>query len=236
MNIFAVHENPLLAAHSLCDKHISKMAIESCQLLASTYWFELGLGSRKVALAQPSIATVINSVFADFPRKLDPKKGEDMGLTGTHIDPYWPSHINHPCAIWCRESLANHQWLLLHAKALCGAFTRRYDKVHGCEPVVSWFHKNPPASANITTESREEFAEFCRENSLRYTPVFPAHDMTPFVQCMPEQYRSDDPVESYREYYRETKASFAEWRYSSPPSWWTEPAVKQPVVSYDIML
>ena len=35
MNIFFVHRNPVIAAQSLCDKHLSKMTIESAQMLSS---------------------------------------------------------------------------------------------------------------------------------------------------------------------------------------------------------
>ena len=35
MNIFGVHNNPVIAAKSLCDKHLSKMTIESAQMLSS---------------------------------------------------------------------------------------------------------------------------------------------------------------------------------------------------------
>lgn len=35
MNIFAVDENPELAAKSLCDQHIVKMPIETCQMLST---------------------------------------------------------------------------------------------------------------------------------------------------------------------------------------------------------
>ena len=35
MNIFAVDSNPVSAAQMLCDKHINKMIIESCQMLCT---------------------------------------------------------------------------------------------------------------------------------------------------------------------------------------------------------
>jgi len=35
MNIFAVHRNPVIAARSLCDKHLSKMTTECAQMLVS---------------------------------------------------------------------------------------------------------------------------------------------------------------------------------------------------------
>ena len=34
MNIFVVHENPEIAARSLCDKHVVKMILESVQMLS----------------------------------------------------------------------------------------------------------------------------------------------------------------------------------------------------------
>ena len=38
MNIFAVHEDPRIAARMLCDRHISKMCVETAQILCSAYW------------------------------------------------------------------------------------------------------------------------------------------------------------------------------------------------------
>lgn len=35
MNIFVLHENPLRAAHLLCDQHVVKMFTESCQILCT---------------------------------------------------------------------------------------------------------------------------------------------------------------------------------------------------------
>jgi hypothetical protein len=37
MNIFAVHENPVIAAHMLCDKHVVKMIVEGCQMLSTNH-------------------------------------------------------------------------------------------------------------------------------------------------------------------------------------------------------
>jgi hypothetical protein len=38
MNIFVVHENPIIAAQSLCDKHVVKMIVEGCQMLSTVHW------------------------------------------------------------------------------------------------------------------------------------------------------------------------------------------------------
>lgn len=39
MNIFAVDENPIRAAQYLCDKHVTKMIVESCQMLSDAHHF-----------------------------------------------------------------------------------------------------------------------------------------------------------------------------------------------------
>ena len=35
MNIFALHENPIIAAEMHCDKHVPKMVVEAAQMMAS---------------------------------------------------------------------------------------------------------------------------------------------------------------------------------------------------------
>jgi hypothetical protein len=37
MNIFAVHEDPVIAAEMLCDKHVVKMVVEGCQMLSTIH-------------------------------------------------------------------------------------------------------------------------------------------------------------------------------------------------------
>jgi hypothetical protein len=37
LNIFAVHEDPVVAAQSLCDQHVVKMILESAQMLCSSH-------------------------------------------------------------------------------------------------------------------------------------------------------------------------------------------------------
>lgn len=38
MNIFYIHDNPIVAATQLCDQHVCKMQIESAQMLCTTHW------------------------------------------------------------------------------------------------------------------------------------------------------------------------------------------------------
>ena len=41
MNIFYVHTDPLIAARSLCNRHVVKMAVESAQMLATCFSTEV---------------------------------------------------------------------------------------------------------------------------------------------------------------------------------------------------
>jgi hypothetical protein len=61
-------------------------------------------------------------------------------LSTTKVSPetkiYKPTHANHPCSIWARESLDN--WLLLRdfTELLCKEYSHRYRKIHACLEVV----------------------------------------------------------------------------------------------------
>lgn len=43
---------------------------------------------------------------------------------------YKPTHKNHPCNIWCRESRENYIWLLRHFEALAQEYSFRTGKQH----------------------------------------------------------------------------------------------------------
>ncbi|MFA7218934.1 MAG: pyrimidine dimer DNA glycosylase/endonuclease V [Synergistaceae bacterium] len=43
---------------------------------------------------------------------------------------YKATHINHPCAKWCRESKGNYDWLFNHFDALCDEYEARNGKTH----------------------------------------------------------------------------------------------------------
>ena len=108
---------------------------------------------------------------------------------------YKISNKNHPCNIWLRQSKTNYQWLWELAMSLVDEYHVRYgNKTHKTEAVLE---------------------------VLREAPVnAPSHvGLTPFALAMPDEYKSDCPVLSYRSYYRGAKRDFATWK-TSTPSWW----------------
>jgi hypothetical protein len=46
---------------------------------------------------------------------------------------YSATHINHPSAVWVRQSDANYAWLYRLFGALMDEYTHRYGKIHSCE-------------------------------------------------------------------------------------------------------
>lgn len=108
---------------------------------------------------------------------------------------YKATHINHPCAKWVRESLANWFWL---AGLLC--------ELHQ-EWKFRYNHTNKEHKAYTIAKSL-------------YVPDLPLIDRTEFALAMPDEYKTEDAVESYRTYYRNDKRHIATWKNRDKPEWW----------------
>jgi len=114
---------------------------------------------------------------------------------------YKATHKNHPCAVWARATSGNYMWLERHLQGLLHEYTYRYGRTHKTERTVLPILLALPIPA-------------------------PAGPRTPFAQAMPEEYQSEDPVASYRAYYRGAKADIARWSHTKPPSWWASESIR----------
>mgnify|MGYP003400845839 FL=1 len=104
---------------------------------------------------------------------------------------YKLTHQNHPCAKWTRESLSNWIWLRDMNLILCKEYTFRYNKTHKGELLCQ---------------------------SL-IAPAIEDKGLTEFVQAIPEEYKSDNPVEAYRKYYNAEKRHIFSWKNREIPDW-----------------
>ena len=107
MNIFVTDRCPVQSARNLPDKHIVKMPLETCQMLAIIYsdWY-YGVG------------------------KLYKKDGTPYATKHG-------AFRNHPCTQWAAANQYNLAWLILHGVALCDEYHQRYlPKVHTCYDVL----------------------------------------------------------------------------------------------------
>jgi hypothetical protein len=118
----------------------------------------------------------------------------------SYLHEYSLRRANHPCSKWVRESLSNYQFLVQLGLELCEEFEKRFN-----HKIIS-----------------EEKIKWC---SLNY-PLLPLKHITPYVQCMPDQYKIktgnflEDVIKAYRNYYIGEKIKWATWnRAESIPDW-----------------
>ena len=106
MNIFVTDSCPIQSARNLPDKHIVKMPLETCQMLAIIYsdWY-YGVGK-----LYKSDGTPYRTAHGAF--------------------------RNHPCTQWAAASQHNLAWLIRHGYALCDEYYARYGKLHTCQDVI----------------------------------------------------------------------------------------------------
>lgn len=131
MNIFALDEDPVIAAEMHCDRHVLKMIIEHTQMLTYAYYHTIGIFNRKLLIENQEI---IHILFDGFPRV------DQFG----NPKPYGISHYNHPCTKWARECKSNWKWLLDCTISLCNEYEKRWGKVHSVKKLLDWMQIRIP--------------------------------------------------------------------------------------------
>lgn len=104
MNIFVLHQNPRIAATMLCNQHVTKMVLESTQMLCTVLRKQ---GVEDDVLREHGVVT---------------KSGTTYSLT----------HGSHPCLKWAMSSRNAFDWLLSHALGLATEYALRFGKRHAC--------------------------------------------------------------------------------------------------------
>jgi len=178
MNIFYLDKDPSKCAKMHCDKHVVKMILEYTQLLSTAH--RLHDGTQTIV--------VVNN------RKLKRWTLEDVKMNDRL---FLASHINHPSALWARETEEQYLWLYRLLTHLCKEYNHRYKKTHA---VVNrcWDElRNPPKNL---------------KGILGYADP---------PQAMPNEYKViGDSVTAYKNYYIGAKQKFAKWTNRKAPDWW----------------
>jgi hypothetical protein len=115
--------------------------------------------------------------------------------TGTEA-PYKRAHWNHPSTKWVRESIQHYNWLVEHGLEICDQFTKRYGKLHKTQSVLEWLKQNKPQISD--------------------------NGFTPPPQCMPEEFRMEDTIEAYKNFYINDKIKIKKLTYNklnNKPEW-----------------
>ena len=176
MNIFYLDNDPKTCAQMHVDKHCVKMILEYAQLLSTAH--RVIDGTATVGLSN-SGRKQTRYVLSD---------SRDGIL-------YSATHINHPSAIWVRQSEQNYRWLFTLFCELLDEYTYRYGKVHACDRLVTTLGRPPK---NIDMDKR-------------FTEPTPA---------MPDHYKvSGNSIQSYKNYYLGDKTRMFSWKNRSRPTW-----------------
>ncbi len=176
MNIFYLHNEPRTCAQQHVDKHCVKMILEYAQLLSTAH--RVLDGTESVVLSDSG------------------RRKKTWTLSDSRNDVlYSATHINHPSAIWVRQSEQNYRFLWTLFVELCSEYTYRYGKQHKCEGMVTQLSQIPK---NI---GKAGFTE--------PTPAMPDHCKV-----------AGDSVKSYRKYYILEKSRMAVWKNRPTPEWY----------------
>ncbi len=188
MNIFYLDHDVKRCAEMHNDKHCVKMILEYAQLLSTAH-------------------RILDGVPQRLRRANTGRQYTTYSLPDNRDDVlYSATHINHPSAIWVRETAINYLWLQELLDALCKEYTYRYGKVHKVE-----------ASGLLETlrevpDNIDKTYEFTQP-----TPAMP-DDCKVYDEVATDRYTINS-LASYRNYYTKNKTHLANWK-KRPIPWW----------------
>lgn len=122
---------------------------------------------------------------------------------------YKPTHANHPCNVWLRESFANVAWLVIHGNALVAEYHRRFRKLHATLDLLRGFQSGLVDALDC---GRAWIRNEQRGLMLNPAIIDCYSQHTPFAVCMPDEFKDErsgeglsPEVRSYRNLYLESK-------------------------------
>ena len=179
MNIFYLHHDTKKCAELHNNKHVVKMILEYAQLLSTAH-------------------RVLDGYLVDGHSPSGRKKKLYLLTDYRDSHLYVATHINHPSAVWVRQTDKNYIWLHMLLCCLCAEYTYRYGKVHKVE----------------------------REGLLGVLQTVPKYiaqgDFTEPTPAMPDEFKvSGNSVRSYINYYVGAKKHLASWKKRQTPEWFT---------------
>lgn len=178
MNIFYLDHDVVKCAQYHNDKHVVKMIIEYAQLLSTAH-------------------RVLDGVESVGLSKTGRKQKRHVLSDGRESLLYHATHLNHPSAVWARDSTDNYLWLYNLFCAVCDEYTYRYGRTHLTDQKLRHVLSHVPK--NIAKKP--------------FTGPTPA---------MPDEVKiNDNSLASYRNYYINNKTHLASWKKRSTPEWYS---------------
>jgi hypothetical protein len=160
------------------DKHCVKMILEYAQLLSTAH-------------------RALDGILIDGLSKSGRKRRVYVLSDQREQMLYSATHINHPSALWVRQSVPNYMWLAEMLEELCKEYTYRYGKIHKVEQI------------GLMQLLKNEFPKNLPEG--KWTEPTPA---------MPDDYKvPGDSIQSYKNYYLGDKTRMFSWKNRETPAW-----------------
>jgi hypothetical protein len=169
MNIFVLDEDPAQAAWDMCNKHVVKMIVESCQLLSTAHHVLDGIQITRTG-----------------------KNGRKFSTyETTRKDFFFPpllrcTMVNHPCTIWTRSSNLAYSWLWSHVKEMLKVYEVRYNKVHAYDSLVqhSLIHKPKtiPITADLPPFAQAMPDQYKKENAVEAYRAYYVNEKSRFAK------------------------------------------------------
>ena len=171
MNIFYLDKNPQKCAEMHVDKHCVKMILEYAQLLSTAH-------------------RVLDGVLTDGISQSGRKRKLYVLKDSRDSVLYSATHINHPSAVWCRQSDSNYMWLAELLEECCKEYSYRYGKIHKVE------------SSGLMQSLKNVFP--------KNIPNKPFTEPTP---AMPDECKvPGNSLMSYHNYYNMNKSHLWSWK------------------------
>lgn len=174
MNIFYLDNNATACAKAHYDKHVVKMILEYAQLLSTAHRLLDGTVYTEKTKNNRNIKRY--SLTSDKEAVL-----------------YKATHINHPSAVWVRESISNYYWLLSLFENLLEEYTYRYGKIHKTGELLEALQDAPKNIPNIGP--------------------------TVIPQAMPDECKRENSLDAYRNYYLTAKKQMLSYTKRNAPMW-----------------
>jgi hypothetical protein len=180
MNIFFLDRDPKRAAQMHIDKHVVKMILEYAQLLSTAH-------------------RILDGTLSVGKSESGRKKTSYVLMDNRDSILYAATHVNHPSAVWCRQTSMNYDWLYSLFVETCNEYTYRYGKIH-------------------LTDDKLRHVLSHRPKNIGKSEIW--QDPTP---AMPDTYKvAGDGVQSYRNYYVGDKRDMSRWTNREMPTWFAD--------------
>lgn len=166
---------------------------------------------------QTSVQSYIDKHIVKIPLEVAQLLCTARRHSGDERPKYKSTHVNHPWSLFTRLNRENYLYVCCYGMELCTEYEHRYGKIHACRKVIIDCVMSSPFFYNLQ-------ADIPKIYSLSRIGYFDNR----LPCCVPNEYKGDNVVQSYRDYYIEDKVFnksgklMASWKNRNKPSWFVD--------------